>query len=100
MKGTRRQGRRLAAETAQTLACPTQDIAKLRRSATKDAEERLQVKQMLAEIVLRLRTMEGELNKAAGPVCRLRRARWMMRSTSEDSPDMLVRKTKYRVWGG
>ena len=23
----------------------------------------------------------------------------MLRSTSEDSPDMLVRKTKYRVWG-
>ena len=66
MKGKRRPRRRLAAETAQTLSRPTQDIAKL-RSATKDAEERLRVKQMLAEVVLRLRTTEGEVDKAAGP---------------------------------
>ena len=65
MKGKRHPRRRLAAETAQTLSRPTQDIAKL-RSATKDAEERLRVKQMLADIVLRLRTMEGEVDKAAG----------------------------------
>jgi|EP00927_Polykrikos_kofoidii_P053582 hypothetical protein len=50
-----------------------QEITKL-RNATKDAEERVRVKQMLAEVVVRLQAGEAEVDKVASAAVPLRDA--------------------------
>mmetsp|Transcript_63686 Transcript_63686/g.177113 ORF Transcript_63686/g.177113 Transcript_63686/m.177113 type:complete len:1974 (+) Transcript_63686:72-5993(+) len=61
------------------------EITKL-RTATKDAEERIRVKQMLAEVALRLQSAEAEVDKVASAAVPLAQA--------DPSPELVERTDK------